>query len=54
MIFDVCEVFWLKCVMDLNYEIDRMCIISEKSVLREKIVDILLEFFVENVNREID
>lgn len=40
--------------MDLNHEIDRMCITSEKSVLREKIVDISPELFVENVYREMD
>lgn len=54
MIPDVREAFWSKCVMDLNHEIDRMCNTSEKSVLREKIVDISPELFVENVCREID
>lgn len=54
MISDVREAFWSKFVMDLNHEIDRMCITSEKSVLREKIVDISPELFVENVYREMD
>lgn len=54
MIPDVREAFWSKFVMDLNHEIDRMCITSEKSVLREKIVDISPELFVENVCREMD
>lgn len=40
--------------MDLNHEIDRMCIISEKSVLRKIIVDISPELFVENVGGEMD
>ncbi|XP_062588335.1 uncharacterized protein LOC134250012 [Saccostrea cucullata] len=48
------EAFWSKFVMDLNHEIDRMCVTSEKSVLREKIVDISPELFVENVCREMD
>lgn len=49
MIPDVREAFWSKFIMDLNHEIDGMCITSEKSVLREKIVDISPELFVENV-----
>lgn len=33
---------------------DRMCVTSEKSILRENIVDISPELFIVNVFREID
>lgn len=54
MVPDVREAVWSKFVMDLNHELDRMCIISKKSVLRKIIVDISPELFVENVCGEMD